>query len=74
MSIIIKWWKGHGTKILGSTAALLATAQSALAAMTASPQFQLLVTPRQFAYLSIINVVLGVIVIRRGFTNSRNQQ
>lgn len=69
---IVEYWEGHGTKILGTISAVFSTVQASLGAMTASPQFTLLVTPRQFAWLSVISGVLGVLVLRRGFENSKS--
>lgn len=76
----VKWlwasWKtyyaSHGTKILGWVGAALGTLQACLALVTASPEFKLLVTPRQFAMLVVFNIVLGVLVVRRGFVNSKS--
>lgn len=65
-------WSNHATKLLGTLATALGLLQAALGSISASPEFSLLVTPKQFAMLSVINVVLGGMTIKRGFTNTRN--
>lgn len=66
-----RWYASHGTRILGTASAAFGTLQAILAGISSSPQFQLLVTPKQFALLSVVNVALGIAVLKRGFTNSR---
>jgi uncharacterized membrane protein (DUF4010 family) len=72
MNKLIEFYKSHGTKILGSLLSATATTQAILAAVTSMPEFTLLVTPKQFATLSVVNVALGVFTIKRGFTNTKN--
>lgn len=60
----------HGTKLLGSAAALVATVSGVLATLTALPQTQVLLTPKQFAIMAMVNAALGVLTIKRGFSNS----
>lgn len=69
---ILEKWEESGTKILGWLATLSATVISALGMMTASPDMPVLVTPKQFALLSFINIILGGLTIKRGFTNTKN--
>lgn len=66
-------WAQNGTKLLGSAAAVLSTAQALLAFVSASPDFALLVPHKYLAVLSLANGVLGIITVRRGFTNSKAQ-
>lgn len=70
MNKIIQYWDAHGTKILGSLLSILGTVQIILGAVSADPHLSLLVTPKQFALLSLVNVALSAAVVRRGFTNS----
>jgi hypothetical protein len=66
-----RWYQGNGTKLWGSISATFGMVQAILAGIAASPDFQLLVTPRQFQMLSLVNIALGAMVLKRGFTNSR---
>ena len=68
------WYRDHGTKILGTLSAGMGTLQAVLAALTADPSVHLLVTPKTFAYLTAVNIALGIMVLRRGFTNSKPPQ
>ena len=67
-----KLWQRHATKLLGGLAALNATGTAVLAVLSASPDVRFLMPPRQFAYLAITNAVIGVLTIKRGYTNTRN--
>lgn len=53
-------WVDHGTKILGTTTAILS-------GLIAIPD---LVPAGHVKYWAAANVVLGVITVKRGFTNS----
>lgn len=67
-------WFDSGTKILGVASSVVGMVQAGLGAVSASPSFSLLVTPKQFAWLSVINIALGGMVLRRGFTNTRRRR
>lgn len=67
-------YASHGTRILGWLSTLFSSIQLGLAAMTASPDFKVLVTPKEFMFLFFVNVVLGGLVIKRGHTNANNPQ
>jgi hypothetical protein len=73
---VIAWirnlWRHSGTKILGLIQAVFSTCVSLLAVLASDPQAQLIIPPRAFAYLSVANAMLGVLTIKRGFTNTRN--
>ncbi len=56
-------WKAHGTKVLGYVQA----AQGVIAGFLA---IQGLIPPAAVPYLAGLNVVLGAITVKRGFTNS----
>lgn len=64
------WYKNHGTKFLGGLAAAFSSLVAYLALISSSPDFDLLVTPRQFAVLAMINAALGGGLFKRGFTNT----
>jgi hypothetical protein len=64
MKALLDYWGSHGTKILGSTAAVAA-------ALLVTPD---LVPPGSFQKaLQFANVVLGVLTVQRGFTNSQEK-
>lgn len=65
-------WQQHATKLLGALAALNGMATALLAVLSASPDVRFLLPPRQFAYLAITNAIIGVLTVKRGFTNTRN--
>lgn len=58
----MKYWKEHGTKILG-------TAQTIVAGFITIPG---LITAENLPYWGAANVVLAALTINRGFTNTRN--
>lgn len=60
MQSVLAEWTDHGTKILGSVTAILS-------GLLAIPD---LVSPGHVKYWAAANVVLGVLTINRGFTNS----
>lgn len=62
MKFILKFWKGHGTKVLGFSTMIVA----------GFPQIDGLVTAGHVKYWAAANVVLGAITIQRGVTNTRN--
>lgn len=66
------WWRSHGTRILGGVATAFSSLVAYLALISSSPDFDLLVTPKQFAILAMVNAVLGGAMFKRGFTNSQN--
>lgn len=74
MDRLIQYWEDNGTKILGTAAAMFAAFVGALAVQTANPGSPVLVTPTQFAWLSIGNVVIGVWTAKRGFTNTAKHE
>jgi hypothetical protein len=65
-------WRQHGTKVLAGISTAFSSVVAYLALISASPDFDLLVTPRQFAVLAMINAALGGGMFKRGFTNSQN--
>jgi hypothetical protein len=65
------WYASHGTRIIGYFTTAYGALQIALGAISASPDFRLLVTPKEFALLAVLNTVLGALTIRRGFTNAK---
>ena len=61
MKALLDYWDEHGTKILGSLAAIVA-------ALLVAPD---LIPPGLATkLLQGANIVLGVLTVRRGFTNS----
>lgn len=64
MKALLDYWDSHGTKILGSTAAVVATLLAAPALIPAGAVFKA---------LQIANIVLGVLTVKRGFTNSQEK-
>lgn len=58
---IIDFWIAHGTKVLGA-------AQGIVAGLIT---VQGLIPPEHIPYWSAANIVLGVLTVQRGFTNSR---
>jgi uncharacterized YccA/Bax inhibitor family protein len=65
------WYASHGTKILGALSTAFSSVVAYLALISSSPDFDLLVTPKQFAVLALINAALGGAMFKRGFTNSK---
>jgi hypothetical protein len=65
------YWRAHGTKILGWGTTLYSAAMSGLAYLSADPDYTLLVTPGQFKFLMLVNIMLGGATIKRGHTNDR---
>lgn len=59
---LLDFWDGHGTKILGSLATFVATA-------LLIPD---LIAPDHMKYWLFANALLGGGVVKRGFTNSKN--
>lgn len=63
MKDLEKFWDNHGTKVLG----VLGTVQSIIMALMAIPE---LIPASYVKYWAASGAVLGVLVYRRGFTNS----
>jgi hypothetical protein len=64
MKEILAYWDEHGTKVLGSAAAIVA-------ALLVTPD---LIPPGTATkILQAANIVLGVLTVRRGFTNSQDK-
>lgn len=61
MKALLDYWDQHGTKVLGSAAAIVA-------ALLAAPA--LIPVGAAVKVLQIANIVLGVLTVKRGFTNS----
>ena len=59
--MVMTWWDDHGTKILGTLASILS-------GLILIPD---LIAPTHLKWWQAANVVLGVLVLRRGFENSR---
>ncbi len=64
MRTITRYWRSHGTKILG----FLTTVVAGL------PMIEGLIDAADKPYWSAANLILGALTIQRGVTNSRNQQ
>lgn len=62
MKALLDYWDSHGTKILGSTAAVVAALLAAPALIPAGTVYKV---------LQVANIVLGVLTVKRGFTNSQ---
>lgn len=60
MNTIIGWWTGHGTKILGTVASIVA-------GLLLVPD---LIPKGQVRWWQAASIVLGVLTVKRGFTNS----
>ena len=63
MNKLLSWWRGHGTKILGSATALIPTLLA----------IDDLIPPAQRKWWLTAAALLGVLTVNRGFTNSANQ-
>ncbi len=63
MKALSRWWKAHGTKLLGAAATIVAGA-------LVTPD---LVPVKYVPYLHFANLLLGAVTVKRGFTNSKNQ-
>lgn len=61
---LVRWWRSHGTRILGSSVVIVA-------GWLAIPN---LIPEEQRPYWGGLNVVLGVLTYRRGKTNSNREQ
>jgi 2-methylcitrate dehydratase PrpD len=64
MKALLDYWDSHGTKVLGSTAAIVAALLAAPALLPAGGIVKA---------LQIANIVLGVLTVKRGFTNSQEK-
>jgi hypothetical protein len=62
MKVITNAWRNHATKALGS-------ATTILSGFIAIPD---LISQPHLKYVAATNVVLGVLTVNRGFTNTRN--
>ena len=63
MKALLDYWDSHGTKILGSAAAVVA-------ALVVTPA---LLPAEVIKVLQVANIVLGVLTVKRGFTNSQEK-
>lgn len=63
MNDIVKFWDDHGTKVLGVAVAIKDVIGVALA-------IDGLIPVTALKWFLLVNGVLGVLVLRRGFTNS----
>lgn len=61
---MIQFWRDHGTKVLGSSQAVI----SGFIAISG------LIPPENVKYWLAANVVIGAMTVQRGFTNTRNAQ
>lgn len=64
MKALIDFWGGHGTKVLGYLTGIVAAA-------LITPD---LIAPGHMKYWLFANVVLGGATVRRGHTNTANQE
>ena len=64
MKAIVEFWKGHGTKILGTAASVVSTAMII-------PE---LIPVEHLKYWLFANALLGGGVVKRGFTNSKPEK
>ena len=63
MKALLEFWKGHGTKALGTAAFIIS-------GLLAVPN---LIEPGTFLkVLQVSDIVIGALVVNRGFTNTRN--
>lgn len=60
-AFIVRAWKAHGTKILG-------TASAIVGGLILVPE---LIPALHMKWWQAVNVVLGALTVRRGFTNSK---
>lgn len=63
MNAIVGYWAGHGTKVLGTLAAIVA-------GLLLVPD---LIPAAHMKFWQAANVVLGVLTVQRGFANSQAQ-
>lgn len=61
---LIDYWNSHGTKILGTLASIVS-------GLLLVPDF---IPVHQMKFWQAASVVLGVITVKRGFTNSSDKQ
>lgn len=64
MKALLDYYDSHGTKILGTTAAIVAALLAAPALLPAGAVVKT---------LQVLNIVLGVLTVKRGFTNSQKE-
>jgi hypothetical protein len=64
MKALIDYWDSHGTKVLGTSAAVVAALLAAPALITSVTVIKV---------LQVANIVLGVLTVKRGFTNSQEK-
>lgn len=63
MKTLSRWWRGHGTKILGTVGAII----PGLLGIDG------LIAPGHAKFWLAAGVVIGAMTVGRGFTNTRNQ-
>lgn len=64
MEKLIALWDAHGTKVLGTAATIVAS-------LITVPG---LIPEPHMKWWSAMNIVLGALTVRRGYTNSARQQ
>jgi hypothetical protein len=64
MKALLDYYRDHGTKVLGTSAAIVAALLAAPALITSVTAIKV---------LQIANIVLGVLTVKRGFTNSQEK-
>jgi hypothetical protein len=64
MTNITKYWRDHGTKVLGTSTAIIS-------GFLTIPD---LISHPHVKYVAAANVVLGALTISRGFVNTKNLQ
>jgi hypothetical protein len=63
MKALLDYWDNHGTKLLGTAAAVVA-------ALVVTPA---LLPVGVIKVLQVANIILGVLTVKRGFTNSQEK-
>lgn len=66
LTILLSFWREHGTKMLGTFAGFVAGVQGAAAIMTPNP-----LTPMQTLMLAGLNMAFAGWTVKRGFSNTQ---
>lgn len=63
-------WQEHGTKILGTAATVVGALQGAVIVMNPTPPAAPLIPWKVMAVIAGLNTFLGLLTVKRGFTNT----
>lgn len=63
LPMIVSWWRGHGTKALGTVAAIIPGLLG----------IEGLIAAEHTKYWLAAGVVVGALTVQRGFTNSKQE-